>query len=256
MKAQWHTNRRKEDLKIPAKYREKSPAMQNRRELTFLLQEAAFAEKMTLHHVIDLDQLDQQKKDVFLKDLPDARSVIFLGTPIFEPLLLMEQTVYGSRGEKKTTMAESQVECDLRSFSDKLETMGYDVTIKLPTILPDPAFAEILALTKAGFKGKNQCLIIEHFGCRICVGYLVSNAPLMGGDYRYPDFDQNQCGDCQICIEACPAGALAEGDYDAKRCRDYRDDPDNQKPIAAHSIVKCNCCMASCPLGEKTIWTE
>ncbi|MBC3898057.1 hypothetical protein GH811_00325 [Acetobacterium malicum] len=62
MKAQWHTKRRKEDLKIPEKYREMSPTMQNRRELTFLLQEAAFAEKMALYHVIDLDQLDQQKK--------------------------------------------------------------------------------------------------------------------------------------------------------------------------------------------------
>jgi len=254
MKAQWHTNRRKEDLKISAKYREMSPAMQNRRELTFLLQEAAFAEKMILYHVIDLEYLDESKKELFLKDLPEARSVIFLGTPIFEPLLLMEQTIYGSRGEKKTTMAESQVECDLRSFSDKLETMGYDVTIKLPTILPDPDFAEILALTKAGFKGKNQRLIIEHFGCRICVGYLVSNAPLMGGDYRYPDFDVDRCGDCQICIDACLAGALTQSGYDQKRCMNYRENLNNQKSIAAHSIVKCNRCMACCPIGEKTLW--
>lgn len=254
MKAQWNTNRHKEDLNIPEKYLEQSPDMQNRRELTFLLQEAAFAEKMTLYHVIDLECLDEPKKELFLKDLPEARSVIFLGTPIFEPLLLMEQTVYGSFGEKKTTMAESQVENDLRSFCDKLETMGYETMIKLPTILPDPDYAELLALTKAGVKGKNQRFIIEHFGCRICVGYLVSNAPLMGGDYRYPDFEADQCGDCRFCIDACPAGALTQLGYDQKRCLDYRDDSNNQKKIAAHSIEKCNRCMACCPIGEKTIW--
>lgn len=254
MKAQWNTNRRKEELNILEKYLEKSPEMQNRRELTFLLQEAAFAEKMALYHVIDLECLDELKKELFLKDLPDARSVIFLGTPIFEPLLLMEQSVYGSHGEKKTTMAESQVENDLRSFSDKLESMGYDTVISLPSILPNPEFAELLALTKAGFKGKNQRFISEHFGCRICVGYLISNAPLMGGDYRYPDYDVDQCGDCQICIDTCPAGALTQSGYDQKRCMDYREDSNNQKRIAAHSIVKCNCCMACCPIGEKTIW--
>ncbi|MBI4857469.1 MAG: 4Fe-4S binding protein [Acetobacterium woodii] len=254
MKAQWNTNRRKEALKIPEKYQEKSPQMQNRRELTFLLQEAAFAEKMALYHVIDLECLGELKKEPFLKDLPKARSVIFLGIPIFEPLLLMEQTVYGSRGEKKTTMAESQVENDLRSFSDKLETMGYDTAISLPSILPNPEFAELLTLTKAGFKGKNQRFIIEHFGCRICASYLVSNAPLMGGDYRYPDYDVDQCSDCQICIDACPAGALTQSGYDQKCCFDYRDDANNQKRVAAHSIVKCNRCMAFCPIGIKTIW--
>lgn len=254
MKAQWNTNRLKEELNILENYLEKSPEMQNRRELTFLLQEAAFAEKMTLYHVIDLEYLDELKKELFLKDLPDARSVIFLGTPIFEPLLLMEQTVYGSLGEKKSTMAESQVENELRSFCDKLESMGYDTAISLPAILPDPEYAELLALTKAGFKGKNHRFIIEHFGCRICVGYLISNAPLMGGDYRYPDYDVDQCGDCQSCIDACPAGALTQSGYDQKCCMDYRENSNNQKRIAAHSIVKCNRCMACCPIGEKTIW--
>lgn len=254
MNVQWNTNRRKEELTIPEKYLEKSTEMQNRREFSFLLQEAAFAEKIKLYHVIDLEYLDESKEELFLKDLPDAKAVIFLGTPIFEPLLLMEQTVYGSHDEKKTTMVQSQVENQLRSFNDKLECMGYDTAINLPAILPDPEYADLLAMTKAGFKGKNQRFIIEHFGCRICIGYLITNAPLMGGDYRYPDFNVDQCGDCQICINACPTGALTQSGYDQKRCLDYRDDPRHQKRIAAHSIEKCNRCMASCPIGEKTLW--
>lgn len=256
MKVKWNLKRRKEDLAIPQRYQQKSREMQNRRELSFLLQEAAFVEKVKLYHVLDLSDLDDNQKEGFLKVLPDAKAVIFLGTPIFEPLLLMDQTVFGSHGEKTVTMAQSQVENELRSFADKLETMGYQTAMKLPPVLPDPEFAKALALTRAGFVGKNQRFIMEDYGCRICVGYLLSDAPLMGGDYRDQDYEGKQCGDCQLCISSCPAGALSESGYDAKVCLGFREDSKHQNRIAAHSIIKCSRCMESCPIGEQTRWAE
>lgn len=70
----------------------------------------------------------------------------------------------------------------------------------------------------------------------------------------YPDFDTNLCGDCRICLDECPAGALSELGYDAQRCTDYREDSDHQNRIATHSIEKCHRCMACCPIGKRTHW--
>ncbi|WKY44342.1 4Fe-4S binding protein [Eubacteriaceae bacterium ES2] len=251
MKAQWQIKRRKDDLIIPEDYLEKNDTMQNRRELTFLLQEAAFAEQIRLFHIVDLTQRGANQIESFLKEMTEAKSLIFLGTPILEPLLLMEQTVFGLNGEKQTTMIASKVESDLRSFAYKLEIIGYETIIKVPSVLPNEEISEVLALTKAGFIGRNKRFIIDEFGCRICLGYLISNAPLMGGDYRYPVYNENRCRSCMICIDQCPAGALSPSGYNKNACLDFRDDIKNQKRIAEYSFLKCNRCMESCPLGKK-----
>ncbi|WP_178138586.1 4Fe-4S double cluster binding domain-containing protein [Parasporobacterium paucivorans] len=224
---------------------EKNEEMQNRRDLTFLIQEAAFAEKIPFFHILDCDLLADGKK---------ARSIIFLGIPLYEPLLLMEQSIYGTDGESKCTMAQKKVESYLRNFSDKLEILGYNTVIKLPDILPDDEANRLFEMTKTGFVGKNHRFIVEDYGCRNYIGYILSDAPLMGGDYRYPEYDENLCGGCTLCLDQCPGGALKENGFTKERCENYRENSKNQVEIAAKSIRKCDVCYACCPIGTKTRW--
>jgi len=254
MKAKWNKRRRKEDLFIPEIYLEKSKEMQNRRELTFLMQEAAFAEHITLFHIVDYNLLTDRDKDRFTEKAFKIKSVIFLGIPLYEPLLLTEQIIYGMSENVKCTMAQKKVESYLRNFSDKLEILGYHATFKLPDILPDNEINKILELTKSGFIGKNYRFIIEDFGCRAYIGYLMTDAPLMGGDYRYFEYKENLCGNCTICLEHCPAGAIQANNFLKERCENYRDSIQNQVKIAEKSIYKCDKCYSCCPFGEKTKW--
>jgi len=256
MKAQWNKERKKEDLIIPEIYLQKSKEMQNRRELTFLLQEAAFTEKIPFLHILDCDLIADSKKDKIIEKLKDARSIIFLGIPLYEPLLLMEQTIYGINGERKFTMAQKKVESYLRNFTDKLEILGYHVMMQLPDILPDDEANKILEMTKTGFIGKNHRFIIEDFGCRVYIGYVITDAPLMGGDYRYSEFVKNLCGGCTLCLNQCPAGALNKNGFSKERCENYRENTNNQVKIASKSIRKCDKCYLCCPLGKKTRWSE
>lgn len=249
MKANWNEKRKPENLIIPEIYLEKSKEMQNRRELTFLLQEAAFAEKIPLFHILDCDLLKESEKKIITKKMSDAKSVIFLGIPIHEPLLFMEQLVFGVNKEIKSTMAEKKVESFLRSFNDKLEVLGYKSIINLPDVLNDEESLKILEMTKTGFIGKNRKFIIESYGSRNYIGYLISDAPIMGGDYRYSEFKENQCKECNLCIEKCPSKALSNDGYDREKCSNYRENKINQIKIETKSFRKCDTCLICCPVG-------
>ena len=68
-----------------------------------------------------------------------------------------------------------------------------------------------------GWQGKNSLLINPKFGSWIFLGELITDLELT------PDQPMtNRCGDCQLCIDACPTGALSEpGQLDATKCLSY-----------------------------------
>jgi len=56
-----------------------------------------------------------------------------------------------------------------------------------------------------GWIGKNTCLITPEKGTWVFLGEILINAEL---EYDIPE--QSKCGDCNLCLKACPAGALVE----------------------------------------------
>lgn len=107
-------------------------------------------------------------------------------------------------------------------------------------------FADAAASCGMGYIGKSNVLVTEKYGPRINMTYLMTDAPLMGGDYRYPDITVDLCEGCRACLDACPCGALTDQGYDENRCREYRYNPDNQKRASTHTVMKCMRCMTSC----------
>ena len=68
-----------------------------------------------------------------------------------------------------------------------------------------------------GFYGKNTMLITRRHGSWVVLGTLVTEIELV----QTPPCDAG-CGECTICIDACPTGALDEpGTLDATKCLSY-----------------------------------
>ena len=95
-------------------------------------------------------------------------------------------------------------------------------------------------LAGLGWIGKSCLLVTESFGTRVrwVTASLATGHPL-----------EKNCGDCQICVRACPPRAFTgkafrpvdprEARFDAFKCREYR------------MTRACGVCVSSCPVGQE-----
>ncbi len=101
------------------------------------------------------------------------------------------------------------------------------------------------AIAGTGFIGKNNLLIVPEYGPRIRLRALVTEAPLNCGK---PVVENSRCVNCTICIDACPAGALAEGKYFQNLCYPYCQE--NLEAWAEKAFLWCTICSDVCPVGN------
>ncbi|MGV9206357.1 MAG: 4Fe-4S double cluster binding domain-containing protein [Promethearchaeia archaeon] len=73
---------------------------------------------------------------------------------------------------------------------------------------------------------------------------MVTNAPLKTGT---PIRESTYCKDCNKCIQACPADALTDGNYNKAACLQYNQN--NLQHLSDHSVLWCNECIEACPVG-------
>ncbi len=105
-----------------------------------------------------------------------------------------------------------------------------------------------------GWIAKNSTLIIKGKGSYFFLGGILLNLPL---PFDNP-FDQQFCGSCSRCLEACPTSALTEPfQLDARRCLSYLTiehtgiiDPSFQ-PAMGNYIFGCDICQLVCPWNIK-----
>jgi epoxyqueuosine reductase len=70
-----------------------------------------------------------------------------------------------------------------------------------------------------GFIGNNHQLIHPTLGSLVHPGEIVINKPLPISNTQYPISEH--CANCQLCLEACPTGALRNEVWDATQCIAY-----------------------------------
>ncbi len=99
-----------------------------------------------------------------------------------------------------------------------------------------------------GFYGKNTMLITRRHGSWVVLGTLVTDveiepSPALGVD----------CGECRLCIDACPTDALEEaGTLDATRCLSYWTQapapiPEKYREAIGPMVYGCDICQDVCP---------
>lgn len=114
--------------------------------------------------------------------------------------------------------------------------------------LSDRAVAERAGI---GWSGKNCSIITPEFGSYVYLGEMITNIPFE------PDTPiEDQCGDCSLCIEACPTGALVQGgQINAQRCVGFLTQtkgfiPDEYREKLGNRIYGCDSCQTACPKNK------
>jgi epoxyqueuosine reductase len=105
-----------------------------------------------------------------------------------------------------------------------------------------------------GWYGKNTNILTRGWGSWVFLAEIVTNLPLKPDEFDEPL--KASCGKCEICLRACPTGALpAPYVLDNRRCISYLtielrgSIPLELRPLMGNLIFGCDICQQVCPVN-------
>lgn len=174
----------------------------------------------------------------------------------------MENAPAGKKGERRGIFCRASWGTDYHTvLRDKLKQLESWLQEKVPNVkiesmvdtgaLSDRAVAERAGL---GWSGKNTSIITPEFGSYVYLGEMLTNIPF---EPSVPMEDQ--CGDCQLCIDVCPTGAIVEaGTLNSKKCiafltqtKDFL--PNEYRTKIGNRLYGCDTCQTVCPKNKGKI---
>jgi epoxyqueuosine reductase QueG len=104
---------------------------------------------------------------------------------------------------------------------------------------------KIAYLAGLGWIGRNNLLVNQNLGCQFRLVTILTDMPL-----KLDKPLKTDCGDCSLCIEVCPAGAIKENssEFDYLACFEKLKEFQKQRLVDQYV---CGVCVKSCP-GKKT----
>lgn len=105
-------------------------------------------------------------------------------------------------------------------------------------------------LAGLGYVGKSGLFLSREFGSKLRLATVLTNMPLE----RELPLIENACGDCTLCKNACPAGAIfgeppktdGERNFDPEKCSKYM--KEHFQDVGRGSV--CGVCIKVCPKNK------
>jgi epoxyqueuosine reductase len=134
-------------------------------------------------------------------------------------------------------------------------TEGYCTVDSTPVL--EKAFAVSAGL---GWRGKNSLILNREFGSFFFLGEIILNRDV-APDAPYASVPvPDECGDCRLCMEACPTGALVEPYVlDARKCIAYLTIEKEgtltreEMKMTDGWIYGCDLCQEACPWNQDRV---
>ena len=136
------------------------------------------------------------------------------------------------------------------TLRDRLRELGERLGGSFRVLVDDNEHVDREAAVRAGiaFYGKNTMAITRRFGSWVVLGVLVTDVEVEPSPRLVLD-----CGECRLCIDACPTGALDEpGVLDAAKCLSYWTQapaaiPEAYRAELGDMVYGCDVCQDVCP---------
>jgi epoxyqueuosine reductase len=107
-----------------------------------------------------------------------------------------------------------------------------------------------------GWIGRNSLLLHPEFGSWTNLSELLINLELEPD----PPFETDGCGNCQLCVRACPTQAIMpDRSIDARRCLSYltienrAEIPVELRKAVGNRVFGCDQCQSICPVNKKAL---
>lgn len=162
-------------------------------------------------------------------------------------------------GERRGLFARASWGVDyhtlLRKRLEKLEAYihSLDHTIECRSMVDTGVLSdrEVARRSGLGFIGKNGFVINPNLGTWSYLGEMIVS-------YPFPPDDEliDSCGDCNICVDRCPTGALVgDGQLNAQKCISFLTQTkgylkDEYRPKIGNRLYGCDTCQQVCPKNK------
>lgn len=199
------------------------------------------------------EESDIELRTVPKLSLPSARSIIAIAVGYPNKLKGAPKSV---RGDRRGMFARASWGQDYHTIMrNRLDKLSLFLKEKVPDVeiksmvdtgvLSDRSVAERAGL---GFVGKNGFIINEELGTWSYLGEMLVSIPFKPDD---PVIDS--CGDCNICVDRCPTGALVgNGQLNSQKCISFLTQTkgylkDEYRYKIGNRLYGCDTCQQVCP---------
>lgn len=199
--------------------------------------------------------LDKRTEPALLLDQAESIIAIAVAYPS-----RMGDSPKGKKGERRGIFCRASWGTDyhtvLRERLKLLETfiLKHAPNAKLRSMvdtgeLVDRAVAERAGI---GWSAKNCSIITPEFGSYVYLGEMITNIPFAPDEPM-----EDECGDCTLCLDACPTGALIQGgQLDAQRCIAFLTQTktaisEEFRTKIGNRVYGCDTCQTICPKNRK-----
>ena len=199
--------------------------------------------------------IEKRTNPSLLLDQPESIVSIAIAYPS-----RMEDSPRGKKGERRGIFCRASWGMDYHIIlRERIKLLEAFITERVPTAkfrsmvdtgeLSDRAVAERAGI---GWSGKNCSIITPEFGSYVYLGEMVTNLPFAPDEPM-----EDQCGDCTLCLDVCPTGALIQpGQLNAQRCIAFLTQtktaiPEEFRTKIGNRVYGCDTCQTICPKNKR-----